>query len=78
MRSLGGRLDDADILGPAAYGYYGGKMELKVDPNVWMRLKNHREYNYTVTRTGTNSKTIVFSELFVVIVNIIIQRKLET
>lgn len=27
MRPLGGRLEDPDILGPAAYGYYGGKKE---------------------------------------------------
>lgn len=26
MRALGGRLEDPDILGPGAYGYYGGKM----------------------------------------------------
>lgn len=26
MRTLGGRLEDPDILGPGAYGYYGGKM----------------------------------------------------
>lgn len=25
MRHLGGRLEDPDILGPGAYGYYGGK-----------------------------------------------------
>ena len=25
MRPLGGRLEDPDILGPGAYGYYGGK-----------------------------------------------------
>lgn len=25
MRALGGRLEDPDILGPAAYGYYGGQ-----------------------------------------------------
>ena len=25
MRPLGGRLEDADILGPGAYGYYGGE-----------------------------------------------------
>lgn len=25
MRPLGGRLEDSDILGPGAYGYYGGK-----------------------------------------------------
>lgn len=24
MRPLGGRLEDPDILGPGAYGYYGG------------------------------------------------------
>lgn len=27
MRPLGGRLEDPDILGPGAYGYYGGKEE---------------------------------------------------
>lgn len=25
MRPLGGRLEDPDILGPGAYGYYGGR-----------------------------------------------------
>lgn len=28
MRPLGGRLEDPDILGPGAYGYYGGKIEM--------------------------------------------------
>lgn len=27
MRPLGGRLEDPDILGPVAYGYYGGKKQ---------------------------------------------------
>lgn len=27
MRPLGGRLEDPDILGPGAYGYYGGKKQ---------------------------------------------------
>lgn len=30
MRPLGGRLEDPDILGPGAYGYYGGKKERSV------------------------------------------------
>lgn len=28
MRPLGGRLEDPDILGPGAYGYYGGKRKV--------------------------------------------------
>lgn len=31
MRTLGGRLEDPDILGPGAYGYYGGKMAAACD-----------------------------------------------
>lgn len=30
MRPLGGRLEDPDILGPGAYGYYGGKKEWSI------------------------------------------------
>lgn len=28
MRPLGGRLEDPDVLGPGAYGYYGGKRKV--------------------------------------------------
>lgn len=40
MRPLGGRLEDPDILGPGAYGYYGGKNEVH-GPVVSLDIQCH-------------------------------------
>ena len=49
MRTLGGRLEDPDILGPGAYGYYGGKMAAPVSKHLrWI------EQHVTQNRFASN------------------------